>query len=123
MLQESMSDDEEVPGEVDALRDFCSLRTRDTNNRLQFLDSVIGIVKDWTSQNQANGVQKRLEESLPCILRLSKRCPFPDVRDKCTEVLKIVKVCVLPHRARYIVSFWSTFFVAGIGNCYTETLK
>ena len=108
-----MSDDEEVPGEVDALRDFCSLRTRDSNNRLQYLDSVIQIVKDWTSQNQGNGVQKRLEESLPCILRLSKRCPFPDVREKCSEVLKIVKVCPETATLRNV----HFFSVAGIMDC------
>lgn len=114
-----MSDDEEVLSEVDALRDFCSLRTRDSNNRLQFLDSVVGIVKEWTSQNQTNGIQKRLEESLPCILRLSKRCPFPDVREKCSEVLKIVKVRSHSQTASVKLreAFCLIFFVAGISKC------
>lgn len=30
---------------------------------------------------------------LPALLRLSVNCPFPDVRERCTRVLKLVQVC------------------------------
>lgn len=86
-----MSDDEDITGDIEALKDFCGLRTRDWHSRGQFLETLGRTIKAW-KQREENGYDKLLEGVLPGILRLSTRCPFLDVRDKCSEILTNIKV-------------------------------
>ncbi|EDO38575.1 predicted protein [Nematostella vectensis] len=94
-----MSDDEDFIYEEDSLRDFSILRTRDANVRGQFLDSLVKAYKTWANRRDEtinNGRQNLFVELLPCILSLSIRCPFPDVREKCSKVLENVKSSTMP---------------------------
>ena len=92
---ENMSDDEDIPEEIDSLRNFCGLQTRDVNARHQVLKSLERTIKAWTNRsigNVGNGGDRILFDLLPCILRLSAKSPFPDVRESCSEYLRVVKV-------------------------------
>lgn len=91
-----MSDDEDLLAEDESLRDLSVLRTRDSASRQRYLDSLGKIVDLWTNKSQENGEkdgQKSLMEILPSVLMLSIRCPFPDVREKCANIVENVKVC------------------------------
>ena len=90
-----MSDEEDLSSEIDSLRDLCGLQTRDENSRHQFLESLGSTLKALTNrrrENLENGVGNFLLDILPCILRLSLRSPFSDIRESCLELLLAVKV-------------------------------
>lgn len=90
-----MNDEEDISSEIESLRDLCGLQTRDENSRHQFLESLGRTLKSWTNrrgENVENGVHSFLSDILPCILRLSLRSPFPDIRESCSELLVAVKV-------------------------------
>ena len=90
-----MSDEEDITSEVDSLRDLCGLQTRDENSRHQFLESLARTVKAWTNrqrENVENGFENSISDILPCILRLSLRCPFSDIRQSCSDLLNAIKV-------------------------------
>lgn len=87
----NMSDDEDISEDIKSLRDFCGLRTRDNCIRGQFLDTLGRTLEAWRD-NEENGYNKLIAEILPGILRLSERCPFSDVREKCSSILKNLKV-------------------------------
>lgn len=89
-----MSDEEDLSSEIDSLRDLCGLQTRDENSRHQFLESLGSTLKALTNrrrENLENGVGNFLLDILPCILRLSLRSPFSDIRESCLELLLAVK--------------------------------
>lgn len=89
-----MSDEEDISSEVDSLRDLCGLQTRDENSRHQFLESLARTVKAWTNrqrENVENGFENSISDILPCILRLSLRCPFSDIRQSCSDLLNAIK--------------------------------
>ena len=91
----TMNDEEDISSEIDSLRDLCGLQTRDVNSRHQFLESLGKTLKAWTNRRQENvdnGVENSLSDILPCILRLSFRSPFSDIRERCSELLLTVKV-------------------------------
>lgn len=90
-----MNDEEDISSEIDSLRDLCGLQTRDVNSRHQFLESLGKTLKAWTNrglENVQNGVENFLSDILPCILRLSFRSPFSDIRESCSDLLMAVKV-------------------------------
>ncbi|XP_031567426.1 sestrin-1-like [Actinia tenebrosa] len=90
-----MSDDEDLLAEDESLRDFSVLRTRDSAIRRRYLDSLGKIINLWTSKSEGNGEKddkKSLMEILPSVLMLSLRCPFPDVREKCANMVENVKL-------------------------------
>lgn len=86
-----MNDEEDISSEIDSLRDFSGLRTRDENSRHRFLESLESTLKAWTNRARENG----FSNVLPCILRLSLRSPFPDIRESLTALLPTVKVVKL----------------------------
>lgn len=89
-----MNDEEDISSEIDSLRDLCGLQTRDVNSRHQFLESLGKTLKAWTNrglENVQNGVENFLSDILPCILRLSFRSPFSDIRESCSDLLMAVK--------------------------------
>ncbi|KAL9969198.1 hypothetical protein ACROYT_G021386 [Oculina patagonica] len=89
-----MNDEEDISSEIDSLRDLCGLQTRDVNSRHEFLETLGKAVKAWTNrrrENVENGVENFLSDILPCILRLSFRSPFSDIRERCSELLLAVK--------------------------------
>ncbi|XP_020627359.1 sestrin-1-like [Orbicella faveolata] len=89
-----MNDEEDISSEIDSLRDLCGLQTRDVNSRHQFLESLGKTLKAWTNRRQENvenGVENFLSDILPCILRLSFRSPFSDIRESCSDLLVAVK--------------------------------
>lgn len=91
----TMNDEEDISSEIDTFRDLCGLQTRDVNSRSQFLESLGKTLKAWTNRRQGNvehGVENFLSDILPCILRLSFRSPFLDIRESCSELLLAVKV-------------------------------
>ena len=91
----TMNDEEDISSEIDSLRDLCGLQTRDVNSRHQFLESLGKTLKAWTNRRQENvqnGVENFLSDILPCILRLSFRSPFLDIRESCSDLLVAVKV-------------------------------
>ena len=93
-----MNDEEDISSEIESLRDLCGLQTRDESSRHQFLESLGKTLKAWTtrrSENVENGFENFLSEILPCILRLSLRSPFSDIRESCSELLIAVKVLKL----------------------------
>lgn len=90
-----MNDEEDISSEIDSLRDFCGLRTRDENSRHLFLESLESTLKAWTNRARENGFQLFISDVLPCILRLSLRSPFPDIRESCAALLLTVKVMKL----------------------------
>ena len=93
-----MSDEEDISSEIDSLRDLCGLQTRDENSRHQFLESLGKTLKAWTNrprENIQNGFENFLSDILPCILRLSVRSPFSDIRESCSALLISVKVMKL----------------------------
>lgn len=86
-----MNDEEDISSEIDSLRDFCGLRTRDENSRHRFLESLESTLKAWTNRARENGFQLFISDVLPCILRLSLRSPFSDIRESCAALLLTVK--------------------------------
>lgn len=89
-----MNDEEDISSEIDSLRDLCGLQTRDVNSRHQFLESLGKTLKAWTNRREEsgqNGVENFLSDILPCILRLSFRSPFSDIRESCSDLLVAVK--------------------------------
>lgn len=89
-----MNDEEDISSEINSLRDLCGLQTRDVNSRHQFLESLGKTLKAWTNrglENVQNGVENFLSDILPCILRLSFRSPFSDIRESCSDLLMAVK--------------------------------
>ena len=86
-----MSDDEDISEDVESLRDFCGVRTRDAFSREQFLDTLGRTLNEWADREE-NGYSKLIADVLPGIVRLSKRCPFSDVREKCSQILNDLKV-------------------------------
>jgi hypothetical protein len=92
-----MSDDEDLLAEDESLRDLSVLRTRDSASRQRYLESLGKIVDLWTNKGEENvekDGRKALMEILPSILMISIRCPFPDVREKCANLIENVKVCI-----------------------------
>lgn len=90
-----MNDEEDLPSEIDTIRDLCGLQTRDVTSRLEFLELLGKTLKAWTNRHQENGengFENFSSSVLPCILRLSFRSPFSDIRERCTELLLAVKV-------------------------------
>ena len=90
-----MNDEEDISSEIDSLRDLCGLQTRDVYSRHRFLESLGKTLKAWTNRRQENvqnGVENFLSDILPCILRLSFRSPFSDIRESCSDLLVAVKV-------------------------------
>lgn len=90
-----MNDEEDISSEIDSLRDFCGLRTRDENSRHRFLESLESRLKAWTNRARENGFQSFISDVLRRILRLSLRSPFPDIRERCAALLPTVKVMKL----------------------------
>lgn len=89
-----MNDEEDLPSEIDTIRDLCGLQTRDVTSRLEFLELLGKTLKAWTNRHQENGengFENFSSSVLPCILRLSFRSPFSDIRERCTELLLAVK--------------------------------
>lgn len=90
-----MNDEEDLPSEIDTIRDLCGLQTRDVTSRLEFLELLGKTLKAWTNRHQENGengFENFSSSVLPCILRLAFRSPFSDIRERCTELLLAVKV-------------------------------
>ena len=90
-----MSDDEDLLVEDESLRDLSILRTRDSSRRKRCIESLGKIINVWISSDADNNEydgKKDLTDILPSILMLSLRCPFPDVREKCSQFIQDVKV-------------------------------
>ena len=64
------------------------LQSRDFQKRRHNLE----LVCDRTRKLATDGQSELLKAYLPIILRLAHVCPFEDVRSKCTELLKELKV-------------------------------
>lgn len=95
-----MSDDEDALSDDESTRDLSALRSRDTTKRKRCLDSLRKLINLWTRSDDENedlDGKKALAEILPSILMLSKRCPFPDVRETCSELIEKTKVKFLLH--------------------------
>ena len=88
----TMSDEEDISSEIESFRDLCGLQTRDENSRHRFLESLGSTLKSWTNRAKENGFQSFISDILPCILRLSLRSPFSDIRESCSALLIAVKV-------------------------------
>lgn len=86
-----MSDEEDISSEIESFRDLCGLQTRDENSRHRFLESLGSTLKSWTNRAKENGFQSFISDILPCILRLSLRSPFSDIRKSCSALLIAVK--------------------------------
>lgn len=90
-----MNDEEDLSSEIDTIKDLCGLQTRDATERLEFLELLGKTLKAWTNRRQENvenGVEDFISNVLPCILRLSFRSPFSDIRERCRALLLAVKV-------------------------------
>lgn len=89
-----MNDEEDLSSEIDTIKDLCGLQTRDATERLEFLELLGKTLKAWTNRRQENvenGVEDFISNVLPCILRLSFRSPFSDIRERCRALLLAVK--------------------------------
>lgn len=118
-----MNDEEDISSEIDSLRDLCGLQTRDENTRHQFLESLGKTLKAWTNRrrdNVENGFESFLSGLLPCILRLSLRSPFSDIRESCSGLLtavKVIKIWVLVTKNILMAADGKLFpLVLGKGN-------
>lgn len=109
-----MSDDEDALSDDESTRDLSALRSRDATRRKRCLDSLRKLINVWTSlddENDYHDNKKSLAEFLPSILMLSKRCPFPDVRETCSELIEITKVKNSLHVPLQIIVFDLSYFV------------
>ena len=86
-----MSDDEDLANEADSLRYFTGLQTRDEATRRHFLDSVEKLIDSWSKRSQT-GERNILTDSLLCLLKLEKECPFQDVRERCKLIFEKLQV-------------------------------
>lgn len=90
-----MSDEEDLLDEDESLRDLSVLRSRDASRRKRCLESLGKLIDVWITsdeENEDHDGKKALTDILPSILMLSLRCPFPDVREKCSKIIDNVKV-------------------------------
>ena len=70
----------------------------------------LGNALDEPRQAQPNKYLSLVSLHLPVILRLSVNCPFQNVRDKCTEIIEMIKVIIYFY---YILIYYtfSIFFL------------
>jgi hypothetical protein len=93
--------------DAESLRFFTGLSTRDEQARRQAIDAVCKTFQNWLGgfgspkelivpNGQSDGACSDLKalivEQLPDLLRLSEMCPFPDVRDRCCDILHDLEV-------------------------------
>ena len=91
---DSLEEEEvDLEGEDDTLRLFMGLLRRDKNERAAYLTHLARSVKLWLKRrNDDKTAEKLLSAHLPSTLRISLTCPFDDVREKLSEILKLAKV-------------------------------
>lgn len=93
-----------VQNVVDSMQFLAPLSSRDANSRRQALDNIFLLVDQYLDgygspvttgmPGVLNGIDREsyLQSMLPGFLRLSTVCPFEDVRERVSILLKEIKV-------------------------------
>ena len=105
---DSLEEEEvDLEGEDDTLRLFMGLLHKDKNERVAYLAHLARSVKLWLKRrNDDKTAEKLLSVHLPSTLRISLTCPFEDVREQLSAILKFAKVSVVSkyHLCKHCVT-------------------
>ena len=83
----------DLEGEEDTLRLFMGLLHKEASQRCSYLSHLTRSVQLWLRRRREDmTADKLLSIHMPSILRISLTCPFQDVREQLSSVLKFAKV-------------------------------
>ena len=83
----------DLEGEEDTLRLFMGLLHKEASQRCSYLSHLTRSVQLWLRRRREDmTADKLLSIHMPSILRISLTCPYQDVREQLSSVLKFAKV-------------------------------
>ena len=98
--QHFFTDEEEVECNGDASADICpyqeaflvSLKSRDKAKREKALNCMASCLEQWARTSDDVVAHRSLGAHLPIAVRLTKDCPFAEVRERLKRILEQLKV-------------------------------